>query len=148
MRMSWKKWTIRVIRNPYLTINLAFGLVCIAIVGYALIYPPATGSHPIPCVFTTLTGEECAGCGLSRGFSHVVRFNFETAQEINPHSVGIFLFFALQLTLRIAGSILYLNTRIPHPALFTGDALLSLTAFIATFMPMASEFINNVMQNR
>ena len=44
----------------------------------------------------------CKSRGLTRAFSEIIRFNFETAILFNPYSIKIFLFFLIQFFLRFS----------------------------------------------
>ena len=37
----------------------------------------------IPCIFKTITGYDCPGCGLTRATGEVIKFNFKKALEYN-----------------------------------------------------------------
>ena len=37
----------------------------------------------IPCIFKTITGYDCPGCGLTRANGEVIKFNFKKALEYN-----------------------------------------------------------------
>ncbi|MCK7541036.1 MAG: DUF2752 domain-containing protein [Marinilabiliales bacterium] len=56
----------------------------------------------MPCVHQVITGEPCPSCGLSHAFSLIVRGRVDEALQWNSHSMRVFLFFALQLIMRIA----------------------------------------------
>jgi hypothetical protein len=38
----------------------------------------------IPCIFHTVTGLHCPGCGISRMFLSIARLDFKTAFQYNP----------------------------------------------------------------
>lgn len=40
--------------------------------------------HPIPCVYTTLLGMHCPGCGMTRAVSCAVHGRFRDAWHYNP----------------------------------------------------------------
>ena len=54
----------------------------------------------IPCLFHELTGLQCAGCGATRMFVSIARFDFVSAFKYNPYLflngpfLLIFLFFS------------------------------------------------------
>jgi hypothetical protein len=50
---------------------------------YGFLVDPASGRHGIPCLWKTLTGMECPGCGLSRAGAHLVRGHFAAALKQN-----------------------------------------------------------------
>jgi hypothetical protein len=137
MKKFWTKWTDNIqAHKPYHIINLSFGITIILILWYAVIFSPDGGKHPIPCVYTSITAEPCASCGLSRGLSHVVRAQLPEARQVNPHSIPVFLFFLGQLLIRISTSLILLKTNISCLLLLISDTLITITSFLAAFAPM------------
>ena len=47
------------------------------------------------CPIKSIFGVACPGCGLTRGFSAILRFDFGTAQEYNVLSIPLFICIAL-----------------------------------------------------
>ena len=74
----------------YLLINLLLVLVIVSVVLYSALYKAHT--HPIPALFTELTGQVPPSKGLSSSFSEIVRGNFDIAYEYNPYGLRIFSF--------------------------------------------------------
>jgi hypothetical protein len=58
-------------------------------------------SYHIECIYKKITGTNCPGCGLSAGFAEIMHGNFEKANTLNPYCRYIFLFFVIQLMIRI-----------------------------------------------
>jgi hypothetical protein len=120
-------------RNYHL-VNIAFILLIVAIFAYSLVFKGE--NHPVPALFTKVTGEIPPSKGLSESFSEIVRGNLVDAARINPHGLRIFAFFALQLLLRIFFS---LSTRIRPDRIFTiaiADSAISIVVFIWCFAPL------------
>lgn len=69
--------------------------------GYSAFYSPDTGRYPVGCIHEKLTGEPCPSCGLSHAFSLIVRGRVAEALEWNSTALRVFLFFAVQLAMRI-----------------------------------------------
>ncbi len=122
--------------RPYLLINLILGVVFLMVIIYPVVFTPDTGRHPLPCVYTSLTGIECSSCGLSRGFSHIVRGQLSEAVELNRHSLPVFLFFAIQLIMRISLSMAYAREIFSARAIVTVDIFVSSGMFLIVFMPL------------
>jgi len=122
--------------RAYLLVNFLFGAALLLLFLYVLVYSPETGTHPIPCVYTKMTGEQCASCGLSRGLSHMIRGNFQAATAINRHSPAIFLFFAMQLLLRLTTSLMAIRKSMPLKYLTITDAFIAATTFLLAFLPL------------
>lgn len=85
----------------YFILNAIFAGVILFIMGYSAFYSPDTGQYPVPCIHEKLTGEPCPSCGLSHAFSLIVRGRVDEAMEWNSNSMRVFLFFAVQLVMRI-----------------------------------------------
>lgn len=85
----------------YFILNAIFAGVILFIMGYSAFYSPDTGQYPVPCIHEKLTGEPCPSCGLSHAFSLIVRGRVDEALEWNSVSLRVFLFFAVQLVMRI-----------------------------------------------
>ena len=123
-------------RRAYLLINLSFGILIASVFVYSAVFPPEPGGHPVPCAYTELTGESCNSCGLSRGFSYIIRGQTTLALETNQHSLRVFLFFILQFFLRIFGSTLLQNPGMPLKPVLLTDGILSTASLMAAFLPM------------
>lgn len=137
MKTSWMRWKNKEVnKSPYLLLNIIFGLIILIIFAYSAIYPPESDRHPIPCLYTLTTGENCSACGLSRGLSHMIRGQINAAAEMNIHSISVFLFFILQFLMRIGFSVALFKPNIPANSLLTADALLSVVILLFTFIPL------------
>lgn len=78
---------------------------------YVYFYEPGrTGFFP-PCLFRTLTGLQCPGCGVTRALHQIVHGHFEAAFMLNPLFL-ISIPFLLIAFLRY--SIIVLNGGIPR----------------------------------
>ena len=82
----------------YKIINLLFAGIFGMVFLYSGIFSAQKNNHPIPSACIV---KPCASTGLSRGFSEIVRFNFESAIKYNKNSIPIFIFFLIQLFLRL-----------------------------------------------
>jgi hypothetical protein len=102
---------------------------------YSGIFSPETDNYPVACIHEKLTGEQCASCGLSHGFSLILRGRISEANQWNLYSIRVFLFFALQFIMRITFSFLYAK----HPGiskqLIIMDSLGSGVMFLLVFWP-------------
>ncbi len=58
---------------------------------------------PLPpgCMFRTLTGFQCPGCGLTRSFVAMPRGEFRTALRLNPMGPFLYVVCLLQIPYRI-----------------------------------------------
>lgn len=115
--------------DAYLQINLIFAGIIIAMLLYSGIFSSQGISHPIK----SATNETTISTGLSRAFSEIVRLNISEAKNFNPYSIPIFLFFFIQLFMRIASILLLLSTRFSRLVLIISDILTSLLLFLGTY---------------
>lgn len=118
----------------YHILNFSFLLLILSIFTYSLIYKG--NSHPIPALFTQVTGHIPPSKGLSESFSEIVRGNITDAIQINPHGLRIFFFFALQFFLRIFFSLVVRIKSNRIVALAIADSTLSIAIFILCFSPL------------
>lgn len=122
-------------RRAYFTINAIFAGVILLIMGYSAFYSPDGNSYPVACIHEKLTGEPCPSCGLSHAFSLIVRGRLDEALEWNSYSIRVFLFFAVQLVMRIALGIRSLTSDRWLKQLTVTDAFVSAAMAIAAFYP-------------
>lgn len=108
--------------------------IIMAILLYSVFY--RQNSHPIPALLTEKTGIIPPSKGLSASFSEIVRGNISAAKSLNPHSVRIFSFFALQIILRIIAIIATKKYWFPTNRLATIDISISVILFVVCFAPL------------
>ena len=98
----------------------------------ALVYirnPEEPGFYP-PCMFYTLTGQYCPGCGTLRGLHQLLNGNFIAALGYNPYTMLVLplLGFAFLSALVAATWGRRLPSYFVHPSLIWG-LLVSIMAF-------------------
>jgi Protein of unknown function (DUF2752). len=120
-------------KQSYLLINWIFAGIILAIFGYSGLYSPNENKHPIPCIHEELLGSKCPTCGMSRGFSAIVRGRIKDAVDYQKNSIPVFLFFFIQLIFRVTSLLLLLKSRISLKIITNTDITLSLLLFILTF---------------
>jgi len=121
--------------RPYLVLNIIFAGVILLILGYSFFYSPDEERYPVPCVHEKITGEPCPSCGLSHAFSLIVRGRIDEALEWNSQSVRVFLFFAMQLVMRIVLGAVSLETVRGLKRLSVADAVVSSALALVAFFP-------------
>ena len=121
--------------RPYFLLNLILAGVILLIMGYSLFYSPDENRYPVPCVHEKLTGEPCPSCGLSHAFSLIVRGRIDEALEWNSYSMRVFIFFALQLFMRIGLALATLKGNIDLRRVGVTDAAVSSVMTLAAFYP-------------
>ncbi|MDR3723164.1 MAG: DUF2752 domain-containing protein [Terracidiphilus sp.] len=75
--MKLSKHTL--IAREILTV-LAVPLLAVA---YGLVVDPETGRHGVSCLWKTLTGHNCPGCGLTRAWAFLLRGRWHEAGTMN-----------------------------------------------------------------
>lgn len=118
--------------DAYIKINLLFAGIIIAVIIYSGIFS-AQNEHPIKCAHFEQTGVPCETCGISRSFSEIIRFDFQSAKDFNRNGIPIFLFFIIQLVFRILLSLVYARKWIRQRNVIILDGIISLALFIITF---------------
>lgn len=118
-------------RKAYKIINYSFAGILLVIMLYSGIFS-VNSNYPITCVHVQITGETCPSCGFSRAFSELVRLNFSKAKEINPYALGVFLFYAIQLLMRLSINFFFIK-KIRLKAIILSDVLISVLLFLAGF---------------
>ena len=121
--------------RPYFKINFIFTGVILFIMGYSLLFSPDEERYPVPCVHEKISGEPCPSCGLSHAFSLIVRGRIDEALEWNSQSVRVFIFFALQLVMRIALGARALMSDRNLRIITVTDAVISSVMAVAVFYP-------------
>ena len=68
---------------------------------YGLMIDPDTGAGGIPCLWNSLLGMDCPGCGLSRAGALLLRGRVQEAAQMNwlifPFAAGVLWKFARQV---------------------------------------------------
>jgi len=128
--------------EPYLLMNLIFAGVVVLVIVYSGIFSPDRNDYPVVCIHEKITGEPCFSCGLSHSFSLIVRGRIHEAYEWNIFGMRVFLFFILQLALRIGYSIFYIKFQDSGKQLIILDSISSGLIFLITFWP----FLDNIIK--
>jgi len=133
------------IKRTYLTVNTVLTLAIILIFLYSLIFHGDNGNYPIPSFSRSLTGEDTISTGLSRSFSELVRFNFSAAAGYNPYGLRIWLFFVVELVMRLFVSMLLALRPIQRiNLLIIIDATQAIILFIISFWPFLAYFFSSL----
>ena|SRR5208283_2123111 len=120
-------------KYAYVVFNLVFAGIIACIFIYSAIYSPDRNDHPIKCIHEVLLGSKCPTCGMSRGFSAIVRGRTEDAHQLQPNSIRVFWFFMIQWIMRIILIICLLKTHISVNHFVQVDIPLSVGLFLFTF---------------
>ncbi|MBN2348396.1 MAG: hypothetical protein JXJ22_06140 [Bacteroidales bacterium] len=122
-------------RRPYPIVNFIFTGIILLIFIYSGIFSAEKGNHPIPSMYKEISGNKTISTGLSRAFSSIVTGKSELAKEYNPYSIRIFLFFAVQLVLRILFVIMENKLLWSRKILIISDIFISVLLFLYCFWP-------------
>jgi hypothetical protein len=117
-------------QDSYFIINFIFAGVIVLIVLYSGIFSAQKQNHPIP---SFCPHQPCASTGLSRSFSEIVRFRFESANSFNKNGIRIFLFFFVQFWLRIFFSIINAKFNRNRTKIIIFDSVISVFLFFFSF---------------
>ena len=121
--------------NAYLTVNIIFTGVILLVMGYSVFYSPEKNNYPVVCIHEKITGMPCPSCGLSHAFSLIVRGRFSEALSWNPYSIRVFLFFFVQLLMRLTMVIYLSYHNLKTKVLQNTDAVVSASMTLLTFFP-------------
>ncbi len=121
------------VKEPYHILNICFAGIIILIFIYSGIFSVEKNNHPIKSACATIKGHPCKSEGLSRSFSEIVRFQFESAKSYNQYGIKVFLFFFIQLFLRFIASFILYKKAIKQNTLVVFDSLLSVSLYIYCF---------------
>ncbi|MCK4663993.1 MAG: DUF2752 domain-containing protein [Bacteroidales bacterium] len=123
----------RFINEPYHIINVIFAGIIILIFIYSGIFSAEKNNHPVKSACIKITGKPCISTGLSRSFSEIVRFRFESAKKYNQYGLLIFFFFLSQLFLRFFSSFILIRKTISLKTLILTDSIVSVILYIICF---------------
>src|SRR5664279_4737672 len=136
---------VRLHNEPYLIINIIFAGVILLIFLYSGFFSPDKDNYPVTCIHEKITGEPCVSCGLSHSFSLIVRGRIEEAYKWNRYGMRIFLFFALQLLMRVFFSFFFLKYPDTRKQLIRVDCIESGIIFFVAFWPFIVSIISGIL---
>jgi hypothetical protein len=119
--------------KPYNKINLILAGIIIMIFIYSGIFSPQENKYPVQCIHEKILGKPCPTCGISHSFSEILRGNFKKAREWNRNGIPIFLFFFIQLAIRVTITFLNQKEVFPSKGILYFDIAFSLLLFIFCF---------------
>ncbi|MBN2668399.1 MAG: DUF2752 domain-containing protein [Bacteroidales bacterium] len=116
-------------RKDYKIINLLFAGIIGMVFLYSGIFSAELSNHPIPSACPT---GNCSSTGLSRAFSEIIRFRFDSALAYNPASIWVFSFFFIQFFMRFF-IIRILNSNLRTNIIIVSDVIISIILYGITF---------------
>ncbi len=133
---------VKFIKKPYIIVNIVLAGVIVLIMIYSAIFSPDEDKYPIVCIHEKITGKPCVSCGLSHSFSLILRGRLNEAYQWNVYGMRVFLFFFLQLIMRIVFSFFYIKFIDTRKQLIRMDILGSMLLFIFSFRQFFAYLIN------
>lgn len=125
--------------DPVRIINIVFILVLALVFIYSAVYSPED-YYPVSSNQQLVGVKSSLSTGLSRGFSCIVRLDFDRARDFNQYSGRIFMFFILQLIMRITAlTILSIRNPVSKKFLLITDISVSIILFLYCFWPFIKE---------
>ena len=136
---------VRLRNEPYIIINIFFAGLILLIIAYSGIFSAEKDNYPVVCLHEKLTGEPCFSCGLSHSFSLIVRGKLNEAIQWNQYGIRVFLFFILQLIMRVVFTIFYLKFIDTRKQLIIIDCIGSGLIFLITFWPFLASILRGTL---
>lgn len=130
-------------KPPYFIINIMLAIFFTAIFMYSTIFSAGADNHPIDCYFAQ-HGLQCPTCGISRGFSEIMRGRIDDALVYNQYSLRLFIFFLLQLIIRTI--IILQFKKLNNKTFIIIDIISSTIILIYSFYPILSILIKNSLK--
>lgn len=137
---------IKTEKDTYITLNLFFAGVILLVIAYSGIFSPDKNNYPVVCIHEKLTGQPCVSCGLSHSFSLIVRGRFSEARLWNPYGISVFMFFAIQLVMRVLLSFLYIKSESVRKQLIIFDSIASGIMLLVAFWPHLRWIVNSLVK--
>lgn len=139
-----RTFTQKILQSPsYLIINIIISVIFMAVFLYSTIFTAGADNHPIDCYFAQ-HGLQCPTCGISRGFSEIMRGRISDALIYNQYSLRLFAFFSLQLILRIIFTLYYKKRK--NNTIIIVDVIISSMSLIIAFYPIIKILLTNFMK--
>lgn len=129
-------------KEPYIIVNIILAGVILLIMIYSAVFSPEKDDYPVVCIHEKITGEPCVSCGLSHSFSLILRGRLSEAYQWNVYGLRVFLFFFLQLIMRIVFSLFYINFIDTRKQLIIMDIIGSTLLFLLSFRQFFAFLIN------
>jgi hypothetical protein len=128
--------------NPYKLINVIFASIILAIFIYSAIFSPDKSNYPIQSESGLFSDQDSMSKGLSRSFSSIVRFKYSDARSYNQYGIQVFVFFLIQLFMRIFFLFSYDKYEdLGHKNIVIIDSMISGGLFLMFFMPFFRQLI-------
>ncbi len=137
MKKGWRKEKF----SEYYAVNISLSIIILAVFFYSALFSPGQEEHPIQCIHVELAGTECPTCGLSGGFSHMVRGNFAEARASNINTIPLFSFFLIQFFMRGFSTLTLYRKAMSKKVIVMIDSSISLLLFLFFFRNLIQLFL-------
>jgi Protein of unknown function (DUF2752) len=109
---------------------VAIWSLIVAGAAYLYIFEPGKSGFFLPCLFRSLTGFTCPGCGATRALHQILHGHFETAFMLNP----LFLLaIPLLLFALIRYSVIVMRGGVPRPNALPAPYIYAIFFIILSF---------------
>ncbi len=125
----------------YFAINISISFLIVAVFFYSALFSPGQAEHSIKCVHIEFAETDCHTCGLSVGFSHMVRGNFAEARASNINTIPLFSFFLIQFFMRGFSTLTLYRKAMSKKVIVMIDSSISLLLFLFFFRNLIQLFL-------
>lgn len=113
-------------KTSYLIINyILAGVIACMLIYSGFFFDSDTA---VQCIHQKWLGKPCASCGITRAFHEILILNFDSARQLNPYAIRVFLFFFIELIFRLFINF-FLLRRVNTKKLIGADGIVALALF-------------------
>jgi hypothetical protein len=133
---SWKEWL-----TPFGLELIVFSLIFLFAI-FAITPDDLPAGKYFGCYFRKMTGLDCPGCGLTRGFIALCHGNFAEAFRVNALTYLVAPFFAYRLIRSLSATIFrkYIDISLPMIGIISIAVLAFIYAFIRLILEIGVKF--------
>ncbi len=124
----------------YRKINLIFAGILMGIFIYSGFFAYTGVPHIIPSFHNLLNGGPSISTGLSRSFSAMMKFDFFGARQYNFYGPSLFVFFLVQLVMRLFFTYSSISKHYSTREIVVVDVIVSVGMFVVFFHPFIRSF--------
>jgi hypothetical protein len=140
----WINYLHRIPASPYIIINAVFLFILLGIFCYSAVFSAERNNYPIPSSLEILKEGKDLSSGLSHSFSELMRGRMESARKYNEYGLRIFMFFMIQLIMRLIFMFLFIRSQKGIIWVFV-DTGTSIVLFLITFWPFICRFWDMIL---
>jgi Protein of unknown function (DUF2752) len=122
-------------KDPYIVINVTIVILLMIMFGYCFLFSILNDQGlTVPSSCEGMPEIYCRSRGLTRAFAQMTHLNFKKGIAFNSHAYRLFIFFVVQIFLRVAFTFWYLNPR--GKRIVVIDSVFSGLYFLYAFLPL------------